>query len=114
MRVTKNQKITLNFIVKSTKKNGYSPSYREIRDALGYSAVSTVALHVDNLIKAGLLRKDPVKARSLEVVQPDELSLIDRIDLAVSNASQDDLETLRRALILLGYDVLAKEIDKKN
>lgn len=48
--------------------HGYSPSYREIQKALGYSSVSTVAIHLDGLIKAGKIRKKDFSARSLEVV----------------------------------------------
>lgn len=46
----------------------YSPTYREIMQALGYKSVSTVAKHIDNLVVRGWLIKREGEARSLEVV----------------------------------------------
>ena len=53
-------------------EHGYSPSYREIMRGCGYTSVATVALHVNNLIKRGHLRKRDHSARSLEVVTADQ------------------------------------------
>lgn len=44
---------------------GYSPTYREIQEALGLPAVSMVAYNVRKLIAAGYLRHDRETARSL-------------------------------------------------
>ncbi|MDB5183158.1 MAG: hypothetical protein JWO47_942 [Candidatus Saccharibacteria bacterium] len=68
VRPTKKQRELLGFIESFIKENGYSPSYREIMNGLGYTSVATVALHVNNLIKRGHLRKRDRSARSLEVV----------------------------------------------
>lgn len=67
-RSTKRQRELLNFIDMFIHGNGYGPSYREIMRGLGYKSVSTVAVHVDNLIKKGYLRKKDNSARSLEVI----------------------------------------------
>ncbi len=71
VRPTKKQRELLGFIESFIKENGYSPSYREIMNGLGYTSVATVALHVNNLIKRGHLRKRDRSARSLEVVGVD-------------------------------------------
>jgi repressor LexA len=68
IRPTKKQKELLSFIEKFIAEHGYSPSYREIMNGLNYTSVATVALHVNNLIKRGHLRKRDHSARSLEVV----------------------------------------------
>lgn len=68
MNPTKKQKILLDFIDGFVKGRGYSPTLREIMQALGYKSVSTVAKHVDNLIVRGWLVKRDGEARSLEVV----------------------------------------------
>ena len=68
IRPTKKQKELLDFIASFIHERGYSPSYREIMNALNYTSVATVALHVGNLIKRGHLRKRDRSARSLEVV----------------------------------------------
>ncbi|MDB5164678.1 MAG: hypothetical protein JWL89_304 [Candidatus Saccharibacteria bacterium] len=68
VRPTKKQKELLSFIETFITEHGYSPSYREIMNGLNYTSVATVALHVNNLIKRGHLRKRENSARSLEVV----------------------------------------------
>src|SRR3954452_6307465 len=72
VRPTKKQKELLGFIEKFIGEHGYSPSYREIMNGLNYTSVATVALHVNNLIKRGHLRKRDHSARSLEVVAASE------------------------------------------
>ena len=69
VRPTKKQKALLDYISSFIAEHGYSPSYREIMKSLNYTSVSTVALHVGNLIKRGHLIKRDYSARSLEVVE---------------------------------------------
>ena len=71
---TKKQRELLNYIAKFITEHGYSPSYREIKQSLSYSAVSTVAMHIQNLTTLGYLRKRDRSARSLEVVNIDSNS----------------------------------------
>lgn len=66
-RPSKKQRELLTFIEAFIGAHGYGPSYREIMRALDYKSVSTVAVHVDNLIKKGHLIKRDKSARSLEV-----------------------------------------------
>jgi len=76
VRPTKKQRELLNFIEQFIGEHGYSPSYREIMTGLNYTSVATVALHINNLIKRGHLRKRDHSARSLEVVpsSPDDVT----------------------------------------
>jgi repressor LexA len=67
VRPSKKQRELLTFIEGFIAQHGYGPSYREIMRALSYKSVSTVAVHVDNLIKKGHLIKRDKSARSLEV-----------------------------------------------
>ena len=67
-RPSKKQRELLQFIDGFIKGYGYGPSYREIMRALNYKSVSTVAIHVDNLIAKGHLVKKDNSARSLAVV----------------------------------------------
>jgi repressor LexA len=76
VRPTKKQRELLTFIEEFIGQHGYSPSYREIMSGLNYTSVATVALHVNNLIKRGHLRKRDFNARSLEVVNPDEAKTV--------------------------------------
>lgn len=67
-RSSKCQRELLSFVDGFIKGHGYGPSYREIMRGLGYKSVSTVAVHLDNLIAKGYVRKRDKSARSLEVV----------------------------------------------
>jgi len=68
VRPTKKQRELLTFIEQFIGEHGYSPSYREVMAGLNYTSVATVALHINNLIRRGHLRKRDHSARSLEVV----------------------------------------------
>jgi len=72
VRPTKKQRELLTYIENFIAEHGYSPSYREIMAGLNYTSVATVALHVNNLIKRGHLRKRDHSARSLEIAHPTE------------------------------------------
>jgi len=73
VRPTKKQRELLTFIENFIGEHGYSPSYREIMSGLSYTSVATVALHINNLIRRGHLKKRDHSARSLEVVAPAEV-----------------------------------------
>ncbi len=67
-RPTKKQHELLAFLSDFIAEHGYSPSYREIMKGCNYTSVSTVALHIKNLILRGHIVKRGSSARSLEVV----------------------------------------------
>lgn len=111
MQPTKKQKVLLDFIDGFTKGQGYSPTYREVMQALGYKSVSTVAKHIDNLVARGWLVKREGEARSLEVMNGNgptaandrpwwhELEReIARREGATDEAQQQEAEVLRQAL----------------
>lgn len=131
LRPTKKQRELLTYIDQFIAEHGYSPSYREIMNGLSYTSVATVALHVNNLIKRGHLRKRDYSARSLEVVDSpgvvalktnhikpaDEKWLVDKIEQFVSslessgsieNAQLDQVYVLVGALKVLGLDAAAQ------
>lgn len=70
VRPTKKQRQLLTYIEEFIGQHGYSPSYREIMAGLNYTSVATVALHINNLIRRGHLRKRDHSARSLEIISP--------------------------------------------
>lgn len=67
-RPTKKQTELLEYLKGFISTHGYGPSYREIQKALGYGSVSTVAIHIEGLIKTGKVIKKDFSARSLEVI----------------------------------------------
>jgi SOS-response transcriptional repressor LexA len=132
IRPTKKQKELLGFIETFIAEHGYSPSYREIMTGLNYNSVATVALHVNNLIKRGHIRKRDHSARSLEIVgtegpakvtsnqiaAAEEKWLVDKIEHAfaqvenlgdqVKESSLDHLYVLLGALKVLGLEGAAQ------
>lgn len=54
----------LNFVQEFARREGYSPSYREISGALGLS-MSTVSYHVARLEGEGLLHREPGRPRTI-------------------------------------------------
>ncbi len=66
--LTKRQREIFDYIGKYTDRMGYPPTVREIGQAVGLTSSSTVHVHLANLEKAGVLRRDPSKPRALEVL----------------------------------------------
>lgn len=63
-----NQAKILAFIKSEVQTKGYPPSVREICDAVGLRSTSTVHGHLMRLEKKGLLHRDSMKPRAMEVV----------------------------------------------
>ncbi len=119
IRPTKKQRELLDFIGRFIQEHGYSPSYREIMNGLSYTSVATVAVHVNNLISRGHLRKRDRSARSLEVVdhpveeykptnavaENDAKWLVRRIEAhfaEVETAKAPDQESVDQLFVLVG------------
>lgn len=66
--LTARQEQVLSFIKEFTRRNGYPPTVREIGSELELSSPSTVHVHLANLERLGLIRRDPSKPRALELV----------------------------------------------
>lgn len=63
-----NQQRILDFIKSEIQQKGYPPSVREIANAVGLKSTSTVHGHLQRLEKRGLLHRDAMKPRAMEVV----------------------------------------------
>ena len=61
------QQRILSFIEQEVAAKGYPPSVREIGDAVGLRSTSTVHGHLRRLEARGLLRRDAMKPRAMEV-----------------------------------------------
>lgn len=97
---TKKQLEVFRFIQGFIKENIYSPSYREVKDALGLKSVSTVAIHVDALIACGYLEKQGRSARSLRVLK-------DAVPGKVYGGSTEEVSSQ------VHLDWLKQELDKR-
>lgn len=63
-----NQQRILDFIKSEIQTKGYPPSVREIAQAVGLKSTSTVHGHLQRLEKRGLLHRDAMKPRAMEVM----------------------------------------------
>jgi len=76
-RLTPRRMQILTVIRDFQRRRGYSPTMQELADTFGVSKV-TIFEHVEALVKQGLLRRSPHRARSLELTSaaafPDERS----------------------------------------
>jgi repressor LexA len=66
-----NQKRIYEFIKSYINEKSYPPSVREICAAVGLSSTSTVHGHLARLDKKGLIKRDPTKPRTIEIVEKD-------------------------------------------
>lgn len=62
-----NQQRILEFIKSEIQSKGYPPSVREIANAVGLKSTSTVHGHLQRLEKRGLLHRDAMKPRAMEI-----------------------------------------------
>src|SRR5205807_7701523 len=71
--LTERQTRILNYISDVSKSRNYPPSVREIGEAVGLSSSSTVHNHLNQLERRGLIKRDPSKSRTVQLVQDAEL-----------------------------------------
>ncbi len=94
--LTPRQEQVLDFIRESVRLNGYPPTVREICVALDLSAPSTVQVHLANLERLGLIKRDPTKPRALELVRelrpPRPLPLVGRVAAGQPILAEDNVE----------------------
>ena len=67
MHLTELEQKTLDFIVDTIVSNGYSPSVRDIKEALGYKSTSTVYHCLLKLEQEGLISRQEGKSRTIRV-----------------------------------------------
>ncbi len=66
--LTKRQQEIFEYISSYIDKNGYSPTYEEIKDNFGLSALSTVHEHITELVNKGYLLRDEKSPRGIAVI----------------------------------------------
>lgn len=66
--LTRRQQEVIDAIRSFSERHGYPPTVRDIGSAIGLTSSSTVHVHLANLEKLGLLRRDPTKPRAIELL----------------------------------------------
>lgn len=62
------KKAIVDFIIIHNEEKGYSPTFREIADAVGLLSVSSVHKHISDLADQGYIKRQPHSPRTLEVL----------------------------------------------
>src|SRR5260370_5926786 len=68
-QLTERQAKILDYIRRVTRERSYPPSVREIGENVGLSSSSTVHNHLNQLERRGLIKRDPSKSRTVQLVQ---------------------------------------------
>jgi repressor LexA len=71
--LSERQSKILEYIRYVTRVRNYPPSVREIGEAVGLSSSSTVHNHLNQLERRGLIRRDPSKSRTVQLVEDQEV-----------------------------------------
>ena len=95
-----NQQKILEFIKSEVQAKGYPPSVREIGDAVGLKSTSTVHGHLTRLEKKGLLHRDSMKPRAMEVLGDDvyprlaaiSVPLVGRVTAGIPILAEENIE----------------------
>lgn len=69
MSLSPRQQDCLTAIRSFRQEHGYPPSVRELCVLMGSRSSSTVHAHLDSLERAGVIHRDPRKARALFILQ---------------------------------------------
>lgn len=62
------QKAIYRYIIEYIKKNGFSPTVREIAEGVGLRSISTVSFHLQSLCQKGFLEINSKEPRAIKVV----------------------------------------------
>ncbi len=100
LSLTKRQREIFDFIKRYSSEHGYPPTVRDIGKAIGLTSSSTVHAHLSNLERLGLLRRDPTKPRTLEllgeaarkVVGPSGLPLVGQVAAGAPVLAEENIE----------------------
>ncbi len=93
-----NQQKILEFIKSEVQSKGYPPSVREIGDAVGLKSTSTVHGHLTRLEKKGLLHRDSMKPRAMEILGVDlnpravSVPLVGRVTAGIPILAEENIE----------------------
>jgi len=70
------QQRILEFIEKYIEENNYAPSVREIGEAVDLKSTSTVHGHLNRLEKKGLLHREAMKPRTIDVTREEKMQMV--------------------------------------
>jgi repressor LexA len=66
----------LNYVIQFQEQHGYSPTLREMADAMGRNSVSTIHALIRSLVDKGYIQKVEGNSRTLKVLKRDNIGLL--------------------------------------
>ncbi|MBO5971376.1 MAG: transcriptional repressor LexA [Clostridia bacterium] len=93
--MTPRERSVFEYIKNSLSDNGYAPSVRDIRDALGFKSTSTVHMYLTRLAERGLITRDGGKSRAMHmdgIGSSNQVPLVGRVTAGKPILAQEDLE----------------------
>ena len=93
--MTSRERSVFEYIKNSLSDNGYAPSVRDIRDALGFKSTSTVHMYLTRLAERGLITRDGGKSRAMHmdgIGSSNQVPLVGRVTAGKPILAQEDLE----------------------
>ncbi len=106
-KVTKRQQAVLDCIEESIREKGYGPTVREVCEKLNLSSPSTVHVHLKALESKGLIKRDPLKSRSIALTYPLESAADETPIIRPSFSKLIDLPLVGN--VAAGTPILAEE-----
>ena len=97
--LSERQNKILDYIRYVTKVRNYPPSVREIGEAVGLSSSSTVHNHLNQLERRGLIKRDPSKSRTVQLVE----------DAALDNQRRNAVPVPVVGTVAAGAPILAEQ-----
>jgi len=82
-KLTKKQNEILDLIKRFIADHGYPPTVREICKEKNLSSPATVHVHLEKLVEKGMIKKDPAKNRTIELLVENEYKRSDDTTIAV-------------------------------
>lgn len=77
----KRQRQIVDFIAQYIQRNGYSPTLKEIAEALGVSSLATIHEHLQALQRKKIIKKHEGTVRGIELIDRTFIKINDSVDL---------------------------------
>ncbi len=93
--MTPRERSVFEYIKNSLSDNGYAPSVRDIRDALGFKSTSTVHMYLTRLAERGLITRDGGKSRAMHmdgIGSSNQVPLVGRVTAGKPILAEEDFE----------------------
>ena len=93
--MTPRERSVFEYIKNSLSDNGYAPSVRDIRNALGFKSTSTVHMYLTRLADRGLITRDGGKSRAIHmdgIGASNQVPLVGKVTAGKPILAQEDFE----------------------